>query len=165
MPVPTAIEQAKRPLPAFDFHWDSETEILAGRHALPVPEGETAIAWELEGPDGAVVVLETVGGTLCGIEVVVWPDVERAPSLVAPHDAPAARVGLTPPKHAKVGVVEIETAISAAAPQSETLIHLSLGAPRTRSVRLAENVIVDLDAEGRLAGLWLQNLPLFTQGG
>jgi len=165
MPVPTAIETAKRPLPAFDFHWDSETEILAGRHELPLPDGETAVAWELEGPDGAVVVLETVGGTLCGIEVVVWPDVEQARSLVAPHDAPPARVELVAPKIVRGGVVEIETAISASAPQSETLIHVALGVPRARSVRLAENVIVDLDADGHLAGLWLQNLPLFTQGG
>ena len=110
-------------------------------------------------------VLETAGGVLCGIEVVVWPDVERARSLVAPHDAPAARVGLVVPDGTVGSVIEVETVITAAAPQSETLIHLSLGAPRARSVQAAENVVVDLDAEGRLAGLWLQDLPLFPQGG
>ena len=63
------------------------------------------------------------------------------------------------------GVVEIETRITAEALPSETLIHLSVGAPRARSVQAAANVVVDLDAEGSIAGLWLQELPLFPQGG
>lgn len=166
MPVRTVVEPQSQPLPAFDFHWDPETEILAGRHALPEADGVRAVAWEFEGPEGAVVVLETVGDALSSVEVVVWPDVERAKSLHSPHDATPARVGFVPPTKTQAGgVVEIDTVITAAAPPSETLIHLSFGASRARSVRVAENVVLDLDADGRLAGLWLENLPLFPQGG
>ena len=165
MPVRTMIEPEKRPLPAFDFHWDPETEILAGGHALPESAGAATIAWEFEGPEGAVVVLETVGGTLCSVEVVVWPDVERVRSLNVPHDAPPGRVGFVLPTGVAGGVVEIDTVITAAAPPSETLIHLSFATPRARSVRVAENVVADLDADGHLAGLWLEDLPLFPQGG
>jgi hypothetical protein len=165
MPVRTLVGRAAQPLSAFDFHWDVETEILAGRSLPPGADDTDAVAWEFEGPDGAVVVLETVDGTLCGIEVVVWPDVERARSLIAPHDAPPGTIGLVPPADGADGIVEIETVITAAAPPSETLIHLSFGVVRARSVRVAENVVADLDAEGRLAGLWLQDLPLFPGGG
>lgn len=165
MPVRVTVDRANEPMPAFDFHWDAETEILAGRHALSAREDAPALAWELEGPDGAVVVLETVDGVFCGIEVVVWPDVERAARLAAPHDATPGRVRFTLPRETPGGVVEIETRITAEALPSETLIHLSVGAPRVRSVQAAANVIVDLDAEGTIAGLWLQELPLFPQGG
>lgn len=165
MPVRTVVEPQSKPLPAFDFHWDPETEILAGRHALPETDGVRAVAWEFEGPEGAVVVLETVGDALCSVEVVVWPDVERVKSLHAPHDAKPARVGFVASQKEAGGVVEIDTVITAGAPPSETLIHLSFGTSRARSVRVAENVVVDLDADERLAGLWLENLPLFPQGG
>jgi hypothetical protein len=165
MPVRVTVERAEGPLPAFDFHWDAETEILAGRHPAPARKGAHAVAWEFEAPDGAVVVLETVDGVLCGIEVVVWPDVERAARLVAPHDAAPGRAHLAPPAGASGAVVQIEARITAAALPSETLIHLALGAPRARSVRVAENVVIDLDAEDGLAGLWLEELPLFPQGG
>jgi hypothetical protein len=165
MPVRVTVDRADGPLPAFDFHWDTETEILAGRHSAPARKGASAVAWELEGQDGAVVVLETVDGVLCGVEVVVWPDVERAARLASPHDAVPGRVRLVPPAGASGAVVEVETRITAAALPSEVLIHLSLGAPRARSVQIASNVVVDLDAEDGLAGLWLQDLPLFPQGG
>lgn len=165
MPLRVTVERAEAPLPAFDFRWDVETEILAGRHAVAVRKDAPAVAWELEGPDGAVVVLETADGVLCGIEVVVWPDVERATRLAAPHPAAPGRVRLAAPATTAAGVVEIETRITAEAPPSETLIHLSVGAPRARSVQAAANVVVDLDADGGLAGLWLQDLPLFPQGG
>lgn len=153
---------APAPLPAFPFHWDCETEILSGRVDVPdAPAGFTG-SWEVESPNGAVLVLETTGGVLGGIEVVVWPDVERA-ALTVPHAVPPGRVLLEPPDGRPGGVVEVESPIGAAATDSETLIRLTFGAPPARSVRIAANVVADLDAEGRLAGLWLENLPLFQQ--
>ncbi|MDH4351200.1 MAG: DUF2283 domain-containing protein, partial [Gemmatimonadota bacterium] len=119
-------------------------------------------SWELENSTGAVILLETERGVLCGVEVVVWPDVERA-TLVAPHDAPAGRVRLEPPAGETTGVLEVDTPISGAANASETLVHLRFGPGRARSVRIAGNVVVDLDADGHLAGIWLQDLPLFPQ--
>ncbi|HEX9633603.1 MAG TPA: hypothetical protein VGA02_14175 [Gemmatimonadales bacterium] len=130
---------APAPLPAFPFRWDAETEILSGRQDLSdAPAGFTG-SWEIESPTGAVVVLETTGGVPGGIEVVAWPDVERA-ALTVPHAAAPGRVIL------------------------EALIRLKFGTPPARSVRIAENVIVDLDAAGCLGGLWLDALPPFEQG-
>jgi len=154
---------APAPLPPFPFHWDVETEILSGRRDLPPASTGFTGSWEIESPTGAVLVLETTGGVLGGIEVVVWPDVEQA-ALKVPHEAPPGRVVLEAPNAQTAGVLEIEAAIGAAATPSETLVRLTFGLPRARSVRIAANVVVDLDAEGRLAGLWLENLPLFPQG-
>jgi hypothetical protein len=154
---------ADRPLPAFPFRWDAETEILSGRQTVTEKTTGFTGSWELESATGAVVVLETEGGVLCGIEVVVWPDVERA-ALVVPHDAPAGRVVLEPPSAEAAGVLEVDTPITGAADASETLVHLGLGSSRAQSVRIAGNVVIDLSADGHLVGLWLQHLPPFPQG-
>jgi len=151
------------PLPAFPFRWDLETEILSGRQVVEgTPAGFTG-SWEIESATGAVLTLETTGGVLGGIEVVVWPDVERV-ALTVPHEAPAGRVALEAPGGQTTGVLEVEAPITAAATASETLVRLAFGTARARSVRVAENVVVDLDAQGHLAGLWLEDLPLFPQG-
>jgi len=160
--IRTTTVPAAAPLPAFPFRWDSETEILAGRQDVPDPTGGFTGSWEVESPTGAVLVLETTGGVLGGVEVVVWPDVERA-SLAVPRDAPPGRVLLEAPDGQDAGVLEVEAPIAAAATPSETLVRLTFGTPRARSVRIAANVVVDLDAEGHLAGLWLEDLPLFQQ--
>jgi hypothetical protein len=151
------------PLPAFPFRWDLETEILSGRQEVEGTAGGFTGSWEIESPTGAVLTLETTGGVLGGIEVVVWPDVERA-ALTVPHEAPVGRVVLEAPGGEKRGVVEVEAPITGAATASETLVRLAFGTARARSVRIAANVIVDLDADGHLAGLWLEDLPLFQQG-
>lgn len=165
MPVLTTVSAADAPFPAFDFHWDRETEILAGRHA-PGGNGKGFTgSWEIESPTGAVVVLETEGGVLCGVEVVVWPDVETVARLAAPHPGGPGRVSLTPPDEDAVGLIEIEAPVEAEASESETVIHLRFGRRTARSVAVADNLVADLDGEGRLAGLWLKNLPLFPSGG
>ena len=151
------------PLPAFPFRWDIETEILSGRQEVEGPPTGFTGSWEIESPTGAVLTLETTGGVLGGIEVVVWPDVERA-ALAVPRKAPAGRVALEAPGGQKTGVLEVEAPITGAATASETLVRLAFGTARARSVRIAENVVVDLDADGHLAGLWLEDLPLFPQG-
>ena len=160
------------PLPAFPFRWDIETEILSGRQEVEGPPTGFTGSWEIESPTGAVLTLETTGGVLGGIEVVVWPDVERA-ALAVPRkapagrvalEAPAGRVALEAPGGQTTGVLEVEAPITAAATASETLVRLAFGTARARSVRIAENVVVDLDAGGHLAGLWLEDLPLFPQG-
>lgn len=154
---------ADRPLPAFPFRWDTETEILSGRQEVAAGSAGFTGSWEIESPTGAVIILETTDGVLCGLEVVVWPDVERA-ALVVPHDAPVGRVVLEPPGAETTGVLEIETPITGSASASETVMYLQVGASRARSVRIADNVVVDLDAGGHLAGVWLQDLPLFPPG-
>jgi hypothetical protein len=165
MPLKASIAAAERPLPAFAFRWDAETEILSGRCDLPAsPNGFTGSV-ELESPDGAVLVLETIGGVLCGIEVVVWPELKNRGGVAVPHAPTVARVMFQPPGGERSGVVEVETPIAAGSAAGQTAVHLTLGGTRSRSVRVAENVLADLDAAGQVTGLWLTELPPFPAEG
>ncbi len=165
MALDARVTGATVPLAAFDFRWDAETEILVGRADVPSGGSGFTGSWELESELGAVVTLETSGGVLCGVEVVVWPEVEESAKLVAPHDATPGRVVLVPPDDAPSGVLEIDTPIAAVAATADALIHLVFAPARTRVVRVAQNVLADLDSAGRLTGLWLVDLPPFPQGG
>jgi hypothetical protein len=165
MALETRITETAAPLDAFDFRWDVETEILAGRADVPSGGSGFSGSWELESDLGSVVTLETSDGVLCGIEVVVWPELEEPLKLVAPHDAKPGRVMLVPPGDAPSGLLEIETPIAAVAATADSLVHLVFGPARTRAVRVAQNVIADLDSAGRLTGLWLVDLPPFPPGG
>ena len=164
MPIRLSVAPAAALLPRFDFHWDAETEILAGRQTVAPGDGFTG-SWELESPAGAVVIMESEGGVLSGVEVVVWPDVERAPKLVAPHVPSASRVELLPPPDGGPGLVAVETPMSAEASVSETLIRLRFAHPAARTVRVAENLLVGVTEAGELADLWFEDLPLFPSGG
>jgi hypothetical protein len=104
-----------------------------------------------------VVLLEAVGGMLCGVEVVVWPDLTRRGGLVAPHDAAPASVVLAG-LGAAAGVLELETPIAADVTLQESLIHLRFS-PAVRTVMAAENLLVDIDGRGQVAGLWLLHVP------
>jgi len=151
------IRDVRAPLAALPFCWDLETEILSGR-SEPEERGDGfSGSVELESPEGAVVLLEVVGGVLCGVEVVVWPELARRAGLVAPHDAPPARVVLTG-LGSTAGVLERETPIAADVTLQESLIHLRFHQV-ARTVKVAENFLVDLDARGGVGGLWLLHVP------
>jgi hypothetical protein len=56
--------------------------------------------------------------------------------------------------------VEVTTNVTAEADPAERTIHFRLGPPREfRSVRLGRDLLVDVDTNGHLAGLWLLNVP------
>ena len=157
MHLAAEIRDVRAPLPALPFCWDAETEILSGR-SEPAERGDGFTgSVELESSEGAVVLLEAVGGVLCGVEVVVWPDLTRRGGLVAPYDAAPARVVLTG-LGAAAGVLELETPIAADVTLQESLIHLRFN-QAARTVTAAENLLVDIDARGQVAGLWLLHVP------
>jgi hypothetical protein len=151
------IRDAPDALPALAYGWDAETEILAGRWEPPERGQGFTGSLELESPEGAVLLLEVVGGVLCGVEVVVWPELARPGKLVAPHDAVPARVVLAA-LGAGGGVREVDSPIAAEVTPEESLIHLRFG-QRARTVRAAANFLVDVDAHGRVSGLWLLDVP------
>jgi hypothetical protein len=109
------------------------------------------------------VALETAGGVLCGVEIVVWPDLTEHAQLAPPHDAEPGRVTLEPPDDESDGLIEVETPITASA--KEDVVHLVLAPGRARTVQIAQNVLADLDSAGHLSGLWLVDVPPFPQGG
>jgi hypothetical protein len=130
------------------------------------PEAFLSGAVELEGRDGSWIVLDVESGHLAGVEVAVWPNVRRRSVLLPPADVQDAQVRVTgrrrrgPRGTDGAAAVEVTTSVTAEADAAERTIHFCLGPRRTaRAVRLARDLLVDVDAEGHLAGLWLLNVP------
>ena len=58
--------------------------------------------------------------------------------------------------------MEVNTRLAAEADRAERTIHFRLGASReTRTVRIARDILVDVDRRDRMAGLWLLDVPPF----
>jgi hypothetical protein len=118
---------------------------------------------ELEGADGSWLILDVSAGRINGVEVAVWPDVQKRNSLKPPGSVEDAHV-IVPSRRSQPGVasLEVETALLAEADEHERVFHFTLGRPRqTRTVRCARDLLLDLDGSGHLAGLWLLNVPPF----
>ena len=61
-----------------------------------------------------------------------------------------------------VGSVAIGTALVAEADHAERTIHFRVGPARpARTVRIARDLLLDVDPHGRIAGVWLLNVPPF----
>jgi hypothetical protein len=150
-------------LASIAFHWDSETEILAGSIAELAAAARTACTVELEDSNGAVVSLDVAEGLLCGVEIVVWPASEVIPNIRAPDPIQNGSVFLPTAADDDLPVVEIDTALGCELAPDESVIHLMVGTKKAHhAVAVAKNFLVDLDADGSIAGLWLLNVPPFA---
>lgn len=165
MKIPIQIEppRADGPAPAVEYRWDPDTEILSAQ--LSPRAGGTGMSGsvELEGADGSWLILDVSAGSINGVEVAVWPDVQKRNSLQPPGTVEDGRV-VVPARKAGNGLaaVEIETPMLAEADEAERVFHFVLGKRRqTRTVRFARDLLVDLDGANNLAGLWLLNVPPF----
>ncbi|HEY2824200.1 MAG TPA: hypothetical protein VGI83_01515 [Gemmatimonadales bacterium] len=163
MSLAANVESLSGALPAISFRWDAETEILAGHFTGANKAGGLTGSVELEGSDGSFVVLDVAQGVVQGLEIVVWPPVETVSSLKVP--APKERGKLTMPARRSqpdIAAVEVETAISAEKTPDESTIHLRVGQKRPVTVtQLADNLILESDSKGIIAGFWLLNIPPF----
>jgi len=156
------VERAGR-APHISYKWDAETDILTGaiRSGRKKAGGLTGSV-ELEGSDGSFILLDVAGGTICGVEVVVWPDVRTA-TLTVPAQVEEADVVLpTRRSQPSVAAVEVDTALTIETNATESVFHVRLGpARRSRAVRVADGLLVELDEQEELAGLWLLDVPPF----
>jgi len=161
--IAVRIEPSDAPLPAVDYRWDADTDILtASLRAGPAGQGMSGTV-EMEGQDGSWVIFDVSRGNIAGVEVAVWPDVRKVADLEAPADALPARVTV-PARQSQPGIaaVEVDTRLSAEADRAERTIHFRFGSARSaRAVRLAQDLILDVDDRNRIAGVWLLNVPPF----
>ncbi|HET9683953.1 MAG TPA: hypothetical protein VFP15_07620 [Gemmatimonadaceae bacterium] len=148
--------------PAVHYQWDRDTDIFTATLSSPSREPAPSGAVEIEGSDGTWLVLELRGGHLVGVEVALWPDVHRNPTLAPPCDAQSAAVVVPMRASQGAATVEIEAPVRAEADDAEQLVHFRIGERRhVRSVRVGSDLLLDLDREGCLAGLWFLNVPPF----
>ena len=163
MTISVQLEPANGTPPAVEYRWDTDTDILTALlHQAGDAEGLSGSV-ELEGNDGSWLVLDVTAGRIRGVEVAVWPDVRKVPTLSPPAEVEYTAVRV-PSRRSQPGVaaLEVDTSLVAESDHSERTIHFKLGRPRqTRTIRLASDVLLDLDANQQIAGVWLLNVPPF----
>jgi hypothetical protein len=151
-------------LPKASYRWDPETDILSVACKGAAKGHGMNGTVDLEGADGSFVVIDVAGGTLRGVDVVTWPDdVQTTETLVAPTPAKDGQV-VFPTRQSQPGIaaVEVETPLTVEKNQAETVFHIRVGRSRAATVvRVADHLLVELDKQSRLAGLWLLEVPPF----
>ncbi len=151
-------------LPRISYKWDPETDILTGAvQGAGKDAGGLTGSVELEGSDGSFILLDVVGGSIRGVEVVVWPDVRTLSSLQVPGEIKDADVALpTRRSQPSVAAVEVDASIAIETNPEESVFHVRVGAARRLDVvRVADGLLVEVDDKNELAGLWLTGVPPF----
>ena len=162
----TRIEPLDGKLPKVTYRWDPETDILTvvcKGAAKGTGSGMNGTV-DLEGGDGSFVVIDVASGSLRGVDVVTWPDdVRTLATLEPPKPSKDAQVTF-PDRRSQPGVaaVEVDTALTVDKNQSESVFHIRVGRTRPAAViRVADHLLVEVDKQMRIAGLWLLEVPPF----
>jgi hypothetical protein len=161
--IPIQVEPAGDIAPTVEYRWDPDTEILSAQVNPRLPGEGMSGSVELEGSDGSWLILDIASGRINGVEVAVWPEVHMRGALKPPAKIEEGRV-LVPARRSQtdLAAVEVETALRAEADSDETVFHFTLGKMRqTRAIRLARDLLLEVDASNNLAGFWLLNVPPF----
>jgi hypothetical protein len=112
-----------------------------------------------------VVVIDIADGAIAGVDVVVWPEVATARSLPVPEGAKPARLVLAQPRRMRGALsYEVETELTLRSTPVENTYHLAIGEGDLevgRTIRIADNLWVELDEDAGIVGLWLAGVPPF----
>ncbi|MGH7608209.1 MAG: hypothetical protein ACREME_12820 [Gemmatimonadales bacterium] len=160
----TRIEPLDGKLPKVTYRWDPETDILTvACKGVAKGNGMNGTV-DLEGGDGSFVVIDVAGGALRGVDVVTWPDdVQTVATLEPPKPTRDGQVTF-PHRRSQpdVAAVEVDTALTVDKNQAESIFHIRVGRVRPATVvRVADHLLVELDKQSRMAGLWLLEVPPF----
>src|SRR6266446_2139062 len=158
------IEPLTGKLPKVSYRWDPETDILSvackGTGKATGLNGTV----DLEGGDGSFVVIDVAGGCIHGVDVVTWPDdIRTRDALPIPEPAKDGRVVFPGRKsQPRVAAVEVDTALTVEKNATESVLHIRVGRQRVANVvRVADLLLVEVDKNSRLAGLWFLDVPPF----
>jgi hypothetical protein len=151
-------------LPAIAWRWDPETDILSGAFKGNRKSGGLTGTVELTDAEGSVAVLDVNNGVICGMDIVVWPEVSTVGDLKVPAQLTDGRVVLpSGGSRSAIASVEVDTTLSVRTNATESVFHVRIGANRpVEVVRVADNFYVEIDQQGKLGGFWLNNVPPFT---
>jgi len=162
--ITAVVEPLTGPLPSIVWRWDPETDILSGSFKGNRKNAGLTGTVELTDAEGSVAVLDVSNGVICGLDVVVWPEVRTGADLAVPGRLTDGRVVLrSGSSRAGVTSLEVATTLSMRTNPAESLFHLHLGPARPAEVvRVADGFYIEVDHQGGLAGLWMSQVPPFT---
>ena len=157
------------PAPKLNYTWDAESEILGARISRPDDNPCAAVEGvvQISAPQGAWMYFEVVEGRLSALEIALWPELE-AERKITPVDSgegfsDVEFVACDRPVRAG-SVVGFTTPIKAVPDNDAKTLELRFGSARAqKGVRVADSLIVGTDSAGKLARLWLLNVPGYGQ--
>ena len=163
MDIAVRIETETKEPPEVDYRWDTDTDILtANVRGRGSSEGMSGLVG-LEGSDGSWLNLDIASGSVSGVEGVVWPDVRKLSVLSPPTEVEDVKVTVpSRPSQPGIASLEVDTPLTAESDSNERTIHFRIGRSRqVRTVRIARDILLDVDTRSRIVGLWLLNVPPF----
>lgn len=144
-----------------EYRWDPDTDILSAQ-LLPPAKGEgMSGSVGLEGADGSWLILDVAAGCINGVEIAVWPQVRKVSTLATPTSIEDAHV-VVPSRRSQpdIASLEMNARLVAEADREQRNFHFRLGKPKgARTVRIAQDLLLDIDEKSQISGLWLLNVP------
>jgi hypothetical protein len=143
------------------YKWDPDTDILSAQLSPVSPSEGMNGSVGLEGADGSWLILDVAAGRINGVEVAVWPDVRKLSTLAPPTNVEDVHVTI-PSRRSQPNIASMEMATNliAEADHARRNFHFRLGKPKlSRTIRLARDVLLDVDDKSQISGLWLLNVP------
>ena len=147
--------------PEVEYKWDSDTDILSAQLASPTPSQGMSGSVGVEGADGSWVILDVASGRINGVEIAVWPEVRKLSALTLPASIEDAHVTI-PARRSQPDIASMETTtrLIADSDPAQRNFHFRLGKSKmSRTIRLARDVLLDVDEKSQISGLWLLNVP------
>ena len=161
MNIPVRIEPTTGAPAPVDYRWDEDTDILTAKVSDTM--NGRSLSVDVEGSDGSWLILDVSDERIRGVEVAVWPTVRKRADLKPPDEMESVRVSVgRDPGTATMAAVEVDIPVAAESDHAERTIHFRLGPGRqVRTVRIARDMLLDIDNRDRLAGVWLLDVPPF----
>jgi hypothetical protein len=142
------------------YRWDVDTEILSVRVAAPQPDSATDVV-EVTGTDGSWLLLDLADGAIHGLEVAVWPTDICTRSLRRPGEVEHVRARMHNTERLP-GMARVDRPVELAVERDAEgrTVHLTVGPAReSRTVQLAQSLLLDVDPLDEIAGIWLLDVP------
>jgi hypothetical protein len=144
-----------------EYRWDEDTDILSAQLSPRVEGKGMSGSVGLEGNDGSWVILDVGAGRINGVEVAVWPEVRRVSTLAMPSSIEDASV-VVPARQSQPNIasVEMNSHLYAEVAADQKTLHFRLGKPKSaRTIRVARELLLEVDDKSQISGLWLLDVP------
>jgi hypothetical protein len=144
-----------------EYRWDRDTDILSAQILAPATGEGMSGSVGLEGSDGSWLILDIGSGRINGVEIAVWPEVRKTLTLTPPATIEDMHVNVPSRRsQPEIASLEMNARLVAEADQEQRNFHFRLGKPKgARTIRLARDLLLDIDEKSQISGLWLLNVP------
>src|SRR6185503_10494730 len=111
MNIPVRIEPGVGSPAPVAYRWDEDTDILTAQ--VGDGKGGRSLSVDVEGSDGSWLILDVSDERIRGVEVAVWPTVQKRSDLKPPAEIESVNVKVgRDPATTNVNAVEVDTPVA-----------------------------------------------------